>query len=215
MTVDELISIEKKYKEAHKTIHLVRINGELMPDNINDDLSFLNKNFIKKHSKINTDRKKKLDQKGLTEFEMVILNCFLCGLSYAFKWPSYDDKEKPIPEMCDGLDSVLDKCPIYDEDGMLYRFCTMDDKLNFDENTEYTFPHYLNTTKDSNWRDNSHMYIIKPKKESTNARSIYKLQNHGNENQVTFKRDTCFKISKVELIKKDKGKFKRIYMDEV
>lgn len=59
------------------------------------------------------------------------------------------------------------------------------------------------------------MYIITPKKECTNARSIYKLQNHGNENQVTFKRDSSFKITKVELYKNNNGEYKRIYMEEI
>ena len=215
MTVDELIAIERKYKEEHKTIRLVRVNGEFMPDNLNDDIRFLNEGYIENHHKIKPERKKKLAQKGLSEFEMVMLNCFLGGLSYAFKWSSYDDKESPIPEMCEGLDSVLDKSPIYDEGGILYRFCTRDDELNFEIGKEYTFPHYLNTTKDRNWRDDCHMYIITPKKENTNARSIYKLQNHGNENQVTFKRGSSFKITKAEPYKLKNGEFKRIFMEEL
>ncbi len=215
MTVDELIAIERKYKEEHKTIRLVRVNGESIPDNLNDDIRFLNEGYIEKHHKIKPERKKKLAQKGLSEFEMVMLNCFLSGLPDAFQWSSYKDKKSPIPEMCEGLDSVLDKCPIYDEGGKLYRFCNREDKINFVAGDEYTFPHYLNTTKDSNWRDNSHMYIITPKKECTNARSIYKLQNHGNENQVTFKRDSSFKITKVELYKNNNGEYKRIYMEEI
>ena len=214
MTVDEIIAIERKYKEEHKTIRLVRVNVESMPD-INDDIRFLNEGYIEKYHKIKPERKKRLAQKGLSEFEMVMLNCFLCGLSYAFKWSSYEDKESPIPEMCEGLDSVLDKSPTYDEGGKLYRFCTRDDEIFFEEGQTHTFPHYLNTTKDNNWRDDNHMYIITPKNESTNARSIYKLQNHGNENQVTFKRDTSFKITKVESYKTKCEEYKRIYMEEL
>lgn len=210
MTVDELIAIERKYKEEHKTFRLDRV-----PDNLNDDVSFLNEGYIERHHKIKPERKKNLAQKGLSEFEMVMLNCFLGGLSYAFKWSSYDDKESPIPEMCDGLDSVLDKSPIYDEGGKLYRFCTRDDEISFEEGQTHTFPHYLNTTKDNNWRDENHMYIITTKNESTNARSIYKLQNHGNENQVTFKRDSSFKITKIESYKTNNGEYKRIYMEEL
>jgi hypothetical protein len=214
MTVDEIIAIERKYKEEHKTIRLVRVNVESMPD-INDDIRFLNEGYIEKYHKIKPERKKRLAQKGLSEFEMVMLNCFLCGLSYAFKWSSYEDKESPIPEMCEGLDSVLDKSPTYDEGGKLYRFCTRDDEIFFEEGQTHTFPHYLNTTKDNNWRDDNHMYIITPKNESTNARSIYKLQNHGNENQVTFKRDTSFKITKVESYKTKNEEYRRIYMEEL
>lgn len=215
MTVDELIAIERKYKEEHKTIRLVRVKGESMPDNLNDDIRFLNEGYIEKHHKIKPERKKKLAQKGLSEFEMVMLNCFLGGLSYAFKWSSYDDKESPIPEMCEGLDSVLDKSPTYDEGGKLYRLCSRDDEIFFEEGQTHTFPHYLNTTEDNNWRDDNHMYIITPKNENTNARSIYKLQNHGNENQVTFKRGTRFKITKTESHKIENVEYKRIYMKEL
>ena len=73
----------------------------------------------------------------------------------------------------------------------------------------------MNTTKDHNWKDDGNMYILTPKTKDTYARSIYKLQNHGNENQVTFKRDSTFKIVKVELLKYKDGEFKRIYMEEI
>ncbi len=215
MTVDELIAIEKKYKEDHKTFHLVRDNGESMPDNNDDDIRFLNEGLIEKHKFIRPKRKKKLAEKGLSEFEMLMLNCFLGGLPHAFRWSSYADKDSPIPEMCEGLDSVLDKSPTYDEGGKLYRFCTRDDEVFFEEGQIHTFPHYLNTTKDNNWRDDNHMYIITPKIECTNARSIYKLQHHGNEKQVTFKRDSIFKITKVESNKTKNGEYKRIYMEEI
>lgn len=70
-------------------------------------------------------------------------------------------------------------------------------------------PHYITTTKD-NWKWNTNEYIITPKKEGTNARSLYKLINHGNENQVSFKRGTKFKITKIKT-----GKRKLIYMVEL
>lgn len=215
MTINELIAIEKKYIEDHKNNHFVRVNGESFPDNFDDDIRFLKEGLIEKHKFIEPERKKDLTQKGLSEFEMVMLNCFLGGLSYAFKWSSYDDKESPIPEMCEGLDSVLDKSPTYDEGGKLYRLCSRDDEIFFEEGQTHTFPHYLNTTEDNNWRDDNHMYIITPKNENTNARSIYKLQNHGNENQVTFKRGTRFKITKTESHKIENVEYKRIYMKEL
>ena len=173
------------------------------------DISFLEKGYIEKHNHIKPEKKKKLAEKGLTDFETLMLMCFEGFLSYAFKWDSYNNKNTPIPEMCEGLDKVLDKSPVYNEDGVLYRFCTDDDQVDFQEDDIYEAPHYVTTTKDD-WGKDTDMYIITPKSKGTNARSLYKLHNHGNENQVTFKRGTKFRITKVE-----NGNRKKIYMEEI
>ena len=138
-----------------------------------------------------------------------MFECFVGCVSHAFKWNSYENRNSPIPEMCDGLDRVLDKTPIYDEGNVLYRFCTIDDKADFQVGEIYHAPHYITTTKD-NWKHKTNVYIITPKKEGTSARSLYKLYNHGNENQVTFKRGTNFRITKIK-----EGKRKIIYMEEI
>ena len=135
--------------------------------------------------------------------------CFEGYLSYVFKWNSYENRKNPIPEMCAGLDRVLYKSPIYDEDNILFRFCTSDDKVDFKVGDIYEFPHYLTSTKD-NWDKETDKYIITPKETGTNARSIYKLYNHAKENQVTFKRNTKFRITKIE-----QNEYKSIYMEEV
>ncbi len=210
MTVEELLNSEKDYREEHKNVQSIFNEvGDIVPSNIDEDISFLEKGYIEKHNHIKPDKKKFLASKGLSDFEMLMLMCFEGFLSYAFKWNSYDNRNSPIPEMCEGLDRVLDKSPIYDEGGELYRFCTSDDRINFKENDIFEAPHYVTTTKD-NWRKETDMYIITPKKEGTKARSIYKLHNHGNENQVSFIRGTKFKITKVEV-----GKRIKIYMEEI
>ena len=209
MTVQELIDIEKKYQSDHKNDPWVYNEvGEMEPSNMNDDIAFLSKGYIKKHSNIKPETRKDLTDKGLSDFEVLMLMCFVGYLSYAFRWNSYNDKKSPIPEMCEGLDNVLEKCPIYDEGNVLYRFCASDDKVDFKEGDLYQAPHYVTTTK-SNWDKDTHAYIITPKSVDTNARSIYKLYNKANENQVTFKRGTCFKIIKIE-----EGNYKKIYMEE-
>lgn len=211
MTVEELLNVEKKYIKEHENVHYVYNEvGELVPSNIDEDINFLEKGYIKRHNHINPKKKKKLAKEGLTDFEMLMLMCFEGFLSYAFRWNSYDNRKSPIPEMCKGLDNVLDKCPAYDEEGVLYRFCTSDDQVDFQENDIYESPHYLTTTKDKNWGKETDMYIITPKSNNTNAKSLYKLHNHGNENQVTFTRGSRFKITKVE-----KGIIKKIYMEEI
>jgi hypothetical protein len=210
MTIEELLNIEKRYIESHKRIHMVRNEvGELVPSNIDEDINFLEKGYIERHNHIKPDKKKKLVLKGLTDYEMLMLMCFEGFLSYAFKWNSYNERNSPIPEMCEGLDNVLDKSPAYDEGGVLYRFCTSDDRVDFQTEDIFEASHYITTTKD-NWGKDTNMYIITPKCHNSNARSLYKLHNHGNENQVTFKRGTRFKVIKVE-----NGQRKIIYMEEV
>lgn len=210
MTVQELIEIEKIYKEDHKNDPWVENEvGEFEPANMNDDIVFLEKGYIARHNCIKPETRKDLADKGLSDFEMLMLMCFVGYLSDAFRWNSYNDKKSPIPEMCEGLDMVLDKSPVYDEGNVLYRFCTSDDKVDFKEGDLYQVPYYVTTTK-CNWDQDTHVYIITPKYVDTNARSIYKLYNKANENQVTFKRDSLFKITKIE-----EGKYKKIFMEEM
>lgn len=210
MTVKELIDIEKKYIKDHKDDPWVYNEvGEFEPANRYDDIVFLEKGYIAKHNSIKPETRKNLADRSLSDFEMLILMCFVGYLSHAFRWNSYNDKKSPIPEMCKGLDMVLEKSPVYDEGNVLYRFCTSDDKVDFKEGDLYEAPHYVTTTK-SNWDKDTHVYFITPKSVGTNARSIYKLYNKANENQVTFKRGTLFKITKIE-----KGKYKKIHMEEI
>ncbi len=209
MTVQELIDIEKKYQNDHKDDPWVYNEvGELQPSSMNDDIAFLSKGYIKRHNNINLETRKDLTEKGLGDFEILMLMCFVGYLSYAFRWNSYNDKKSPIPEMCEGLDNVLEKCPIYDEWKVLYRFCTSDDRTDFKIGETFKAPHYVTTTR-SNWGKDTDVYVITPKSIDTNARSIYKLYNKANENQVTFKRGTSFIITKIE-----RGKYKKIYMEE-
>ncbi len=210
MTVQELMDIEKKYKERHNSAHL-KLNqaSKTVPDNMDEDIRFLADGYITKHYNPSGKTTSVLNKQGLDDFEILLLKCFVGGVSHAFKWNSYEDRNSPIPEMCDGLDRVLDKTPIYDEGKALFRFCTIDDRVDFQEGEIYHAPHYITTTK-NNWKRKTNVYIITPKKEGTNARSLYKLNNHGNENQVTFKRDTNFRITKIK-----GGKRIIIYMEEI
>lgn len=210
MTVQELIEIEKKYKEDHNDEPWVYNEvGEMEPANMNDDIVFLEKGYIARHNSINQETRMDFAEKGLSDFEMLMLMCFVGYLSNAFRWNSYNDRKSPIPEMCEGLDMVLEKSPVYDEGNVLYRFCTSDDKVDFKEGEIFKAPHYVTTTK-SNWEKDTDVYVITPRSIGTNARSIYKLYNKANENQVTFKRGTSFKITKIE-----EGKYKKIHMEEI
>lgn len=210
MTVEELLNKEKQYVREHKNVQYVYNEArELVPSNINEDISFLSDGYIAKHYNPNGKTTIELKKRGLNDFEILMLKCFLGGLSYAFKWDSYEDRNSPIPEMIEGLDCVLDKSPIYDEGNVLYRFCTLDDKTDFKEGDIYCAIHYMTTTKD-NWKYKTNVYIITPKKKGTNARALYKMVNHGNENQVTFRRGTNFKVTKIKT-----GKRKIVYMEEL
>lgn len=208
MSVEELVEIEQNYIEEH-------VNFPIIPGfndcDVDDDLDFLRRGDIKRHfNGIREETSTELKRKGLNDFEILMLICFVGNLSYAFRYDNYENKPVPIPEMCAGLDSVLNKAPIYSQEGNLYRVCTDDDKLDFHLGEEYRFPHYLTTTK-SLWQVNDNKYIITPKKNETNARCVYELRNHGEEYQVTFKRGTTFVITGIE----DDGEYKKIYMTEL
>ena len=208
MSIEELIEIEQNYIKAQADSPIIPGLNDCDND---DDLDFLQRGDIKRHfDGIRQETKAELKRKGLSDFEILMLICFVGNLSYAFRYDNYEDKPTPIPEMCDGLDSVLNKVPIYSEEGTLYRVCTNDDKLDFYLGEEHLFPHYLTTTK-SLWQIKDNLYIITPKKDETNARCIYELRNHGNENQVTFKRGTAFVITGIE----DDGEYKKIHMTEL
>ena len=132
MTVQELIDIEKNYKDEHSSVHLIPNKiGESVPDNSGEDISFLNDGYIAKHYNPEGKTTSYLKKQGFDDFEILMLKCFLGGVSHVFKWDSYENRNRPIPEMCEGLDSVLDKTPIYDEGKALYRFCTIDDRVDF------------------------------------------------------------------------------------
>lgn len=208
MSVEELIVIEQNHIEE-------LANSPIIPGfnscDMDDDLDFLRRGDIKRHfNGISQETMTELKRIGLNDFEILMLVCFVGNLSYAFRYDNYEDKPSPIPEMCAGLDSVLNKAPKYSDDGVLYRFCTADDELDFHIGEEHKFPHYLTTTK-SHWRNHDNMYIISPKKDETNARCIYELRNHGEEYQVTFKRGTSFLITGIE----EDGEYRKIYMTEL
>lgn len=212
MEINELLKIEKDFQEANRNNPLI-INqyGEMEYIYTNEDLSFLMKGYLRKHYEATTDDTwQDLKAKGLNEFEALMLVCFEGFLSYAFKWPSYNDKPSPIPEMCDALESVLDKAPQYSENKVLYRFCTLDDKVDFAVGDTYKCPHFLTTTKD-NWNKRGNTFIVSTKENGSNARMIYKLYKHGEEKQVSFKRGTCFLITQIQEDELDKI----IYLKEI
>ena len=95
MTVQELIDIENKYREEYQDVpYVFNEVGEYEPANMNDDVAFLCKGFIQQHSHITDDTKKMLAEKGLIDFEILILMCFkLVIFLSAFRWNSYNDKK--------------------------------------------------------------------------------------------------------------------------
>lgn len=144
MTVQELIVIEKQYKEGHKSVHLVPNQiGESIPENMNEDIRFLNDGYIARYYDPNGKTTSDLKKQGFDDFEILMLKCFLGGVSYAFKWDSYEDRNSPIIRMCDSLYCALDKTPIYDEGKVLHRFSSIDDEVDFQEGELYHVPHYI------------------------------------------------------------------------
>ena len=211
MEVEEILKMEEEYCKNHNDEFVLDNFDAVGQSNAHDDLSFLSKGYIARQYEASSKQLEweELRNKGLTDFEILMLLCFVGFLSYAFRWDSYEDKPTPIKEMCKGLDSVLDKAPMFEGD-VLYRFCTNVDRIDFEVGDIYRPPHYVTTTTDD-WEQDTDRYIITPIAKNSNARRIFKLLNHGNENQVTFRRGTQFKVQKIE----KNGHHKIIYMAEL
>ena len=97
------------------------------------------------------------------------------------------------------LYSLIAKSPTF-TGTILYRFCVSEDKLDFKIGQHYTCPHSLTTTCD-NWDKDTNRYIITPlPKSQTKAHSIFKIYNHGEENQVNFLPNTSFVITDIPQI---------------
>lgn len=93
-----------------------------------------------------------------------------------------------------------------------YRFLKSHDETDLKEGDVFE-PSYSLTTTNEDWEQDKDVYVITPLPEKkTSAYDIYKIYNHGDENQVNFLKGTKFRVTKVE---KDTRGFRRIYMTEL
>ena len=163
---------------------------------------------------LTTELKQKLSMWRLTRFEMLMLLCYMGNLSEVFDKGDPNTSPYPINEMCKAMDRVLIKAPACTSITTLYRQCRHEDITYLKKGEFVTIPHYL-TTSINNWNQPNNQLIIKPKKDGTNAKALYKMRNKNNEFQVTFKRGTTFLVEEVQPFEMDGTVYKRILMNEI
>ena len=214
MTIQELKEFENKYIEEHKNDpinYYDQTYGEFMPYEVGDELDFLKQGLIKKFSPEGGKYPDSDYMYELNDEEILILHLFLANASKLFRKDSFKKLPDLNKELCNILESALNKLPKFDKQTVLYRFCHDYDKSDFEINDIFQPIYALTTTKDD-WKQNPDtIYIITPLGHAqTNARCVYSFAKNS-EAQVTFLENTKFKITKIEMI----GNSKVIYMDEI
>lgn len=204
MTAEQLLRKESEYIRQHKS--LFSMEGTSVDENF-----FLARGCIKVQNRnLTPSLKHDLSKWRLTKFEMLVLLCFLGDLSDVFQRTSYLHLKSPIRQMCNALDTILLKSPIYIGINPLYRQCRRNDKKDLKKGEIISIKHYLNTSLDD-WKQDGTKYIIQAKEVSSNARCLYKLRDKIKEHQVTFRRGTSFAVSDVVV---ENGQ-KHFYLTEI
>lgn len=219
-SIDYFLAEETKYREAHINDHEFIWDEEcgMQSFDIDDPLSFLKQNrFHRIYDDICSNRgmyKNVIEEFYLSDAELLMLRLFMADMSSYFRDDNYYNGVPPlVVEMQKCLYSVIEKAPIF-EGNTLYRFCVFEDKVDFERGQKYTIPYSLTTTID-NWNQDKDVYIIKTlPKWQTNARCIYRILNHGGENQVNFMPNTSFLITEINEEKRGKQGYKHLYMIE-
>ena len=212
ITIGDLLIMEFEYIRAHQFPSL-NVNGTSL--DYWYSMAFA-QGHISLQNKMNltTELKQKLSMWRLTRFEMLMLLCYMGNLSEVFDKGNPQTSPYPINEMCKAMDRVLIKAPECTGIAMLYRQCRHDEITYLKKGEIVTIPHYL-TTSINNWNQPNNQLIIRPKKDGTNAKSLYKMRNKDDEFQVTFKRGTTFFIEEVRSFEMDGIEYKRILMKEI
>lgn len=204
MVTEQLLRLEREYRTSHKT-------QSFMVEDCVDDSAFLLNGYIAIHSRdLTKELKHSLSRWKLTEFEMLILLCFLGNLSDVFLLTGYKSLKNPIKSMCIALDNVLLKAPSYACSDYLYRHCRFRDKTDMKVGDVFTLPYYLNTSINK-WNQDCHQYYITIKQGVTKAKSLYLIRDKTGERQVTFMRDSVFKVTNIT----SNGKYKIFYLQEI
>ncbi len=151
---------------------------------------------------------------NLTEVEVLIMNCFYGNLSQYFRDDTYEQFGE-VPEISQKMQKVLEnfirKAPKH-KGGELYRFLNSHDRSDFNIGDVFE-PSFSLTTTNEDWEQDKNTYVITPlPEESTSAYDIYKIYNHGEENQVNFLKGTKFVVTR---IKKTPNGHRRIYFNEL
>ena len=219
--INYFLEKEQKFQKDHpkEELYFDKQLHCLMPQKYPDD--FLRDGWFGKYSKDehSSEVKKAIQEYNLTKVECLILICFLGNLSKVFRDDYYNEFGE-IPEvtkeMQDILECIIKKAPTHDG-GVVYRFLQSEDNSLLKKGETITIAHSLTTTNKDWGQDesrNKNVYVITPlPKEKTFAHDLYKILNHGDENQVNFLRASKFLVKDVVINKENKTK--RIYLDEI
>lgn len=190
----------------------------MQPSNIDDPLAFLEQNLLHKTYNAMLNAKQDLLEKlanDATDSELLMLLAYEGFMSEYFRDDYWGTREIPeiVREMQKCLYSIIEKAPVF-EGGTLYRFCVYEDSVDFEIGQKVNFSYSLATTTD-NWNQNKNRYIIQtlPNKQ-TKAHCIYRIHNHGNENQVNFLPNTSFIVTDIQECICEENVYKHIYMKE-
>lgn len=160
----------------------------------------------------NINRMKNLVSLNLSDSEILVLSCFMGFYSKYFRDDFYVNCEVPevIVEMRNILNEIIKKAPKHNS-GALYRFLNEYDKCDFATGDILTVTHSLTTTTE-HWDKNVNNYVITPlPAHQTLAHDLYRIYNHGEENQVNFLENTSFVINRVI----NSNGIRSIYMKEI
>lgn len=215
--VNYFLEAENKFQKEHQDgmeLYYDPEYGGMTYKSCPDDFlqgGWMNKFAKSPHSEKVTDAIKKYD---LSEVEVLIMNCFYGNLSQYFRddtYTQFGDVPKVAKEMQIVLESFIKKAPKH-KGCVLYRFLNSHDISDFNIGDVFE-PSFSLTTTNEDWDQDKDAYVITPLPEKqTSAFDIYKIYNHGEENQVNFLKGTKFRVTNIE--RNSKG-FRRIYMDEI
>jgi len=212
ITIGDLLMMEFEYIRSH---HFSSHNANGTSLDYWYSMAFAQGHIsLQNKRNLTTELKQKLSMWRLTRFEMLMLLCYMGNLSEVFDKGDPQTCPYPINEMCKAMDRVLVKAPECTGITMLYRQCRHEDFTYFKKREIVTFPHYL-TASINDWNQPNNQLIIKPKKDGTNAKALYKMRNKNDEFQVTFKRGTTFFIEEVRPFIMDGIEYKRILLREI
>lgn len=214
--IEYFINKEKEFKTSHPN-GMELIYDEQCKEFVHESYpdGFLLKGMFEHFasSKPSQEMEIAIQSYNLTDVEVLILRSFLGNMSQYFRNDYFEIGEVPevAKEMQKVLDSIIRKAPVHNG-GVVYRFLNEYDKSVLKVGDIITIDHSLTTTTDD-WNQDCNVYVVNPlSKELTSAHDLYKIINHGNENQVNFIKGTKFLVT---AIKESNTGHKRFFLDEM
>ena len=215
--INYFLEAETKYAKVHKNEEELYYDAEMgcmtcksYPDD------FLRGGWIHKfsQSKHTPEIEQAIKRYNLSDVEVLIMHCFYGNLSQYFRDDTYAQYGQ-VPEIAKEMQIVLDgfirKAPKHKE-GVLYRFLKSHDNVNLKKGDVFEPPYSLTTTTED-WEQDKDVYVITPlPEESTSAYDMYKIYNHGDENQVNFLKGAKFEVTTIEIVPNG---HKRIHLNEL